>query len=505
MLLDMPTGSGKSYLTIMFINWYLHYINKHAKFDILTNSKILQQQYLNDFPFIKNYKGRANYLCDPYDTDCAKGHEICKTAGPHCKMECPYEYAKKEWQDATIGLTNFHLFNSLAIYVNHVLVEKNSNVLIIDESHDFESVFCDYISTALSVKSLKNYGFDLKELEDYDSTIIKIKSIHQYVGFIKNQFIKDISDKSKWLKQQLEKFSTTLKQKYSNYLVYCEAQLLKFDYFITEYEKKPTNWVLDISKLKSDKMYSGILLEAKPIWAYEYMENIIFSKYDHIIFMSGTILDKELFSYINGLKTDITKFYSIESQFDIKNRPIYYMKLGKMTLNEKEDTLKKQIVYIEKILKKHKNDKGIIHTTNYENSEYLQKNLFNKRLIFHDPDNREDMLNKHIMSVQPTVIVSPSMISGLDLKDDLSRFQIIQKIPYPYLGSNKIKARQKDKPEWYGWKTVVDLIQSYGRSIRTEDDSATTYILDSCFSDILKYNNDIIPRWISDAIKVLKV
>ena len=97
------------------------------------------------------------------------------------------------------------------------------------------------------------------------------------------------------------------------------------------------------------------------------------------------------------------------------------------------------------------------------------------------------------------------MVSGVDLKDDLSRFQIIIKIPFPYLGSNKIKQRQKTNKEWYSWKTVIDLIQAYGRSIRSEEDWAETYILDSSFSDLLKYNSNLIPRYITDAIKMLKV
>jgi Rad3-related DNA helicase len=97
------------------------------------------------------------------------------------------------------------------------------------------------------------------------------------------------------------------------------------------------------------------------------------------------------------------------------------------------------------------------------------------------------------------------MISGVDLKDDLSRFQIIIKIPFPYLGSEKIKMRQKTNKDWYSWKTIVDLIQMYGRSIRSHEDYAETYILDSSFSDVLRYNSKLIPTWFSDAIKILKV
>jgi len=97
------------------------------------------------------------------------------------------------------------------------------------------------------------------------------------------------------------------------------------------------------------------------------------------------------------------------------------------------------------------------------------------------------------------------MQTGIDLKDDLSRFQIILKVPYPNISSEKIKARQRTNKEWYNWKTCVDLIQAYGRSIRSEDDYAETYVLDESFTNIMVYNSKYLPRWFTDAIKTLKV
>jgi len=503
-MLNLPTGIGKSYLVMMFANYYRNYINENAKFDILTNSKILQKQYINEFPFIKNYEGRGNYICDPHDSDCSKGWEICKVLGPHCDTECPYDKAKKNWQCSEIGLTNFHLFNTIAIYVRKILEGRDSHVLIIDESHSFEEVFCDFITTSISARSLKKYGFNMKEIEDYDRTLMRIKKVSDFVGFIKHQFSQDVTDKYTWLEDMLKNATPKLRQEYSQYKSHCESQLMKFKYFVQEFEKKPDNWILDITKT-NDKMFSGLLLESKPVWGNDYIKEKVFDKYDFILFMSGSILDKNMFSYINGLEPELTTYFDVPSTFPLNRRPIYYLKIGSMSMKEKEETLKKQLEYFKKILKKHQNEKGIIHTTNYENLEYIQKNLMDKRLIFHTPENRDEMLEKHINADYPSVIVSPSMISGVDLKDDLSRFQIIQKIPYPFLGSEKIKQRQKTKPEWYIWKTICDLIQSYGRSIRSHDDYATTYILDSNFSNVLKYNSKLLPRWFTNAIKELKL
>jgi ATP-dependent DNA helicase DinG len=202
----------------------------------------------------------------------------------------------------------------------------------------------------------------------------------------------------------------------------------------------------------------------------------------------------------------LSAYYEMDTPFNVKRRPIYYIKVGKMTFNDKEETFKKQIEYIDKILKRNKDKKGIIHTANYEISNWLKEHYGEKyRLLFHDSEDRNEILNKHLMSPEPTVLVSPSMMNGVDLKDDLSRFQIIMKIPYPNIKSKKIKKRQKDNKEWYQWKTVVDLIQSYGRSVRSAEDWAETYILDESLSNIMKFNYKYLPRYFTDAIKPLKL
>jgi Rad3-related DNA helicase len=48
-----------------------------------------------------------------------------------------------------------------------------------------------------------------------------------------------------------------------------------------------------------------------------------------------------------------------------------------------------------------------------------------------DPEiERDEIISEHIAAKKPTVLISPSLHLGLDLKDDLSRFQIITKVPY---------------------------------------------------------------------------
>jgi Rad3-related DNA helicase len=221
--------------------------------------------------------------------------------------------------------------------------------------------------------------------------------------------------------------------------------------------------------------------------------------------MSGTILDKNLFCQLNGLDVTKAAYHSIESPFPAKNRPIIYMPIGKMSYKNKEETFQRYIPYIKKIMNKYAGQKGIIHTNSFELSNWIQKSIKDKRFVFHDSTNKDEMLKMHCETDKPTVLVSPSMDTGVSLDDDLARFQIIAKVPYPSLGSQKNKMRQSNNPDWYAWKTVSGFIQMTGRSVRSSEDYADTIIIDGSFGDVLRHSSHFLPNWIQEAIKKVTI
>jgi hypothetical protein len=114
---------------------------------------------------------------------------------------------------------------------------------------------------------------------------------------------------------------------------------------------------------------------------------------------------------------------------------------------------------------------------------------------------RDEVIIEHVNSTKPTVLISPSLYLGLDLKDDLSRFQIITKVPYPDLGDRWINEKRKLSGQWYNWQTGLRLVQGYGRSVRSKDDWAITYVLDSGFGNFVNKNKNILPDWFTEAIQ----
>ncbi len=515
-LLNLPVGSGKSHLALMIADWYKKNVNRNAKVDIITNSKILQDQYSQTYDSICDLKGKENYECEQYSCSCAQGGEFNRLNKTSCES-CPYTFAKESFISGGMSLTNFYLYILYAIYNPKLLESRDSRVLIVDEAHEFDDVMSDFISIKITESIIKKYKFS----NEYE-IIKKLKAVNtisdyvEYLRYLAGEVVSTIDDMEKGLSKQPRnvredkrdlKISKLLKTKNTDVKAMQLAtdlrQLqLKIEIFLKEYKENPNNWVLEPyynEKLKQKE------LSMEPIWAYDYLDKYVFSNYDMVVLMSGTILDKNLFCQLNGL--DVTKavYYSISSPFNVKNRMIYYMPLGKMSYKSKEETFQKYIPYINKLLDKYKNKKGIIHTNSFELAKWIEQKIKNPRLIFHDSQNKDEMLRMHKDSEEPTVIVSPSMDTGVSFDNDDARFQIIAKVPYPSLASQKNKLRQKNNPDWYAWKTVSGLIQMTGRPVRSEIDYADTIIIDGSFGDVMKHSSHFLPDWIQQAIKRINV
>ena len=172
-----------------------------------------------------------------------------------------------------------------------------------------------------------------------------------------------------------------------------------------------------------------------------------------------------------------------------------------MSLKNIDNSLPKLCNAIKEILSQHKNEKGIIHCHSYNIAKYLKENLKDKRILTHDSDNRDRVLWKHENGKQPTVLLTPSMSEGVDLKGDKARFQILCKVPYPYLGDKLVKKRMNKWRWWYPLQTAKTVVQSVGRSIRSMDDHAVTYILDSDWERFYYRNKNMFPKDFRSCLK----
>ena len=265
----------------------------------------------------------------------------------------------------------------------------------------------------------------------------------------------------------------------------------------------PKNWIVaDIKK----ENYKVEKVQLKPLDISSYCKNI-FEKGAKTLIMSATILNCKAFCKSIGLNSDDVRFIQIESDFPVEHRTIYPLNIAYLNYKNLQsiEKMSKISIAIDNIMSTHKNDKGIIHTTSYDQLNFIKENLSKenaRRLIITDPEiQRDEIIFQHIATQKPTVLISPSLHTGLDLKDDLSRFQIITKVPYPNKSDRWTNAKRETDQAWYYWQTALKLIQAYGRSVRSKDDWARTYILDSAFNYFIKKNRNTIPKWFIRAIK----
>ncbi len=265
----------------------------------------------------------------------------------------------------------------------------------------------------------------------------------------------------------------------------------------------PKNWI--ISEIKKDN-YKVEKIQLKPLDIASYCK-AVFEKGSKALIMSATILNNKAFCKSIGLSLDDVKFIQVKSDFPIEHRAIYPLNITYLNYSNLQsiDIISKISRAVDNLMSMYKNDKGIIHTTSYEQLAFIKENISKenaRRLIITDPEiQRDEVIFQHISTTKPTVLISPSLHTGLDLKDELSRFQIITKVPYPSKGDRWTNAKRELDGEWYYWQTALRLIQAYGRSIRSKDDWAKTYILDSAFSYFIKKNRNMLPDWFIHAIK----
>jgi len=495
-MIDAPVGSGKSFAAIMIANWYRGEFSKQAKTDIITNTKILQDQYLKDFKFAANLKGKNNYWCRTQGMGCGDAQVLNKASDKRCAV-CPHKIAQTKFLKSPVSLTNFHLVTAYSMYSPEMMAERKSKLLIIDEAHSFEETFCDFIMSTYSERSLKILDVWQDWMErDLDS----ITSLTELSEWTKSIIVPKLAQKAEEL---LAEAKETRARKKKVELIkkadHVDKSMCKYNRFVNDSENYKTNWTFE----KDIDQFGKTRIVVEPIWGNLYLKELFWNQYDHVILMSGTLLDRELVSFMMGIDDQDSTYMGLPCPFDAEKRPVIYLKYGKMSYYNKKETFARSVPILNKILEKNNKYKGIIHTSNYEFSRWIKEKIKNKRLIFHDSATREQSLEDHLTSSLETVLVSPSMINGVDLKDDFSRFQVILKVPFPNLISTKIKMRLNTRPDWYNWRTLIDILQSYGRSIRNEDDWAETYILDECFDQILE--NKSVPKYFLEALKIKKL
>ena len=388
---------------------------------------------------------------------------------------------------------------------------RNKGLLVLDEGHQIENQIVEDVGINITKKTLKRYiqptAIDILENSqlNYDSDIetewlVLLQDLYVTLDdSIKSLPNGEVKTDVKQYQQKLLDTIVWIKEDPNNWIV---SEIV----FDPEDQNQKISPVMDKTfKKKINKIVF------KPLDVSPYC-SAIFELTDVTLIMSATILDVDTFCHNIGLNRDKVKFIEMPSEFPIENRPIYPMNIAHLNYaNLKIDRIHRKIAAsIDRIMDYHSNEKGIIHTTSYSQVNFIKSFLSEqnqRRLISTDPEiPRDEIITKHYHNENSaykekanSVLISPSLHTGLDLKDEQSRFQILVKVPYPSLGDRWIKKKQTlDGGKWYRWQTVLKTVQAYGRSVRSKDDWAKTYLLDASFDNFISTNK--FPQWFLKAL-----
>ena len=482
-VIEAPTGSGKTAIAVTLAR-------EAQSAYVLTAQKILQDQYFRDFPDLATMKGRANYSCNVAPTNAAAAPCIAGHRFIECES-CDYFSAKGTAIAAHGAVLNYAYF--LAELNNEGGFSKRE-LLVLDEAHNAEAALMNHVEITLSDQSLTKagivdripYGFDDESYYDFAANIIPY-----------------LRERSNIIQDQLRKapLSSRLALTLMQTKQWLDQQVRRLDLLEKSREEMNDEWVVE-----RWRNTEGLGIRFKPVGVAGLAEDLLFGFSQRILMLSATILDPETFMSSLGIAGDQAEFIRIESDFPPKNRPLLQRPVGKLTRMHLDKTLPHLVNEIENLCDSHPNDKGVIHAHSYRIAHYIADNLprsLSWRLVTHPgPEGREAALDEHLNSSDPTVLLTPSMTEGIDLFDHLARWQVICKIPYPYLGDPQVARRKELDPDWYQWRTCLTIVQAYGRSVRSSDDFAVTYVLDADFSAFAVKQADRLPGWFLAALQV---
>jgi len=501
-VVEAGTGVGKSAIGITIARYLATHFPvsnqecTHGAY-FLTTQKVLQEQYINDFSNIDllSLKSSSNYRCKYYKMkDCGTALRELKVSKNKafracCGGGCNYRTAKTKFLETRLGVTNFAYFLAETNYSGKLGPRQ---LLVIDECHNTEIQLGRFVEVVIT----ENFAKRVLKLKLPE----KLNTMNRVITWITNSYLPKLLQTKAHMEKQIEIFS--IGSKMDQFIAIAKQYDLidkhacKIERFLKIWNKD--NWVMNINK--TDKQHT-LRFEFKPIDVAPFSEDNLFKSGDKILLMSATVMNKDAFCETLGIDKEEIEFISIPSPFPSENRPIIFSPISSMTYKNIDKGLPKMVQAIKAILKEHKGEKGIIHTHSYKIAHFIKKNIRSSRLLIHDASNRDKILFKHMNGIEPTVLLSPSMSEGVDLKGDISRFQILCKVPYPYLGDQLVKKRMHRWSWWYPLQTAKTIVQSVGRSIRSSDDQAITYILDSDWERFYNRNKDVFPQDFKNCLK----
>jgi len=525
-ILDAPVGSGKS-LIAMCASWIL---NQQGHEGYILSSEIsLQDQYEMDLDRFRihwgSIKGLDNYECIDNFEKVSMGTCKIQRKEPKkmmCYNDCPYYSARSKAVSSQTSILNYAYWLAMMNEVNPKMDEDKQlfpkrDFLVCDEAHKLLDIIQSTYSPKFSDKTWEKVEklsefFEVHKLGIFTEHVWTIKDSIRSMKTEENQeallgLISRIALSLEYFKKPIEALKNRVKEEYpKNPPAEWKKSLWASDW-ILDFQSRIVEYITIIAKTSVRNLIKNPNGDEIIFNCLE--ERYLMHRYFHAhtgfaILMSATFSDPS--AYLKGIALKGAKYIRLESQFNFEKSPIYFYNSHKMSYNHIEKNLPWLIDKINEIISNHKGESGLIHSASYKLSmdifNGLSRENRNRVLIYNGTEEKRTFL-EDLKKSKDKILLGPSLLEGLDMKDDFGRFQIFAKIPYLSLGDRFVKTKMTINPEWYRWKAIVNVLQGTGRIVRNENDWGITYILDGSLSDLIHNNRKAFPIEFMKRIQVI--
>jgi Rad3-related DNA helicase len=452
-ILDAPTGSGKSYLAQAVASTIAK--NKQTV-GILTKDRMLVNQYTDEFPKLAKLKAKRDYPCNMKQNADLAGKFYKKHWKHHRetdKCEGCSEYIRDlkkmrvSMQRPIPTICNMHVHLAHRLY---------KNVLIVDEAHNLVS-FLQELHTQHWWRHkvhFPNHVWDREGVKEW------IDSLDQ--DTIKEHGLEPIAQEVNRRKPQ-HSFVRELHQWFGKW----EERLKMVPFDIST--KAPVMWP---GKMK-------------------------------MVFLSATMNHKDLERL--GLDKRRWVHLSAGSPIPEDNHPILIDNMQNMGYKHQSPKILLKLGQYIADVRNEEEGRGLIHLP-YSLAAKLKEQFNPDWLMFHTPQSRLKQFDRWLESPneEKKVLIASGMTEGIDLKGDRCTWQVIGKIPYPSLADPIIAEWARRDPEAYVWETLKELIQASGRVCRGPTDRGSTRVYDSLFTKLLEKAEEkgLVPLWWDERLRM---
>lgn len=449
-VISAPTAFGKTALAKCLMNAF-------RSVSVITPTNLLVSQFLAEFPDTNTLARLDTYHCTHWDRPCSvtrgKCMQFCspKREGIRCPASGDLSEAKYRRGP---GIYNYHTYLAHKIY---------RDVLVVDEAHNLKPVIRDR-------QALTLWGHDYK----YPHSMWTYGQINEWIGKLPT---------NKQKNKKIEVLRESVTYDTPRYIVHR-----------TEGEFSGKGTLRGESEMRDCLKLEPVDIADSPpmFWPHGEIQKIVL--------LSATIGPRDVVDL--GLGGRRILYIDCKSPIPPANRPIVPLDTVSVNRGNMVEAASQIAREIDQIAEYHYGEKGVIHAT-YQMASLLSTRLTGDRYLFHDRHNKKQQYELFRASTAESgrILIACGMYEGIDLPEDLGRWQVISKVPWGSLANPAVAHLAELNPEAYLWETIKVVIQACGRICRTPTDYGTTYIVDRSFRRLYENGVHMLPEWFVDAIE----